>query len=121
MVQSLVRWRFRITPLQVYRGVQRRRMALRRREGLSAVGSLGHDWPEYLMELGELGLYMFVMCAFATLLQHPAVRQFISNSVARRALMGLAMGATVIAIVMSPGANSREVISIRQSPSIFIG
>jgi len=61
-------------------------------------------WPEYLMEAGELALYMFFACVFATLLQHPAspVRQFIVSAILRRALMGLAVGMTVIAIVMSP-------------------
>jgi aquaporin Z len=56
------------------------------------------------MEAGELGLYMFFACAFATLLQHPAspVRHFISSSLARRALYGLVMGSTVIGIVMTP-------------------
>jgi aquaporin Z len=56
------------------------------------------------MEAGELALYMFFACAFATLLQHPAspVRHFIVSAVLRRALMGLAMGAMVIAIVMTP-------------------
>src|SRR5258708_21423058 len=56
------------------------------------------------MEAGELALYMFFACAFATLLQHPAspVRHFIINDVFRRALMGLAMGATVITIVTTP-------------------
>ncbi len=56
------------------------------------------------MEAGELGLYMFFACAFATLLQHPAspVRHFISSSLARRALYGLAIGSTVIGIVMTP-------------------
>ncbi len=56
------------------------------------------------MEAGELALYMFFACAFATLLQHPAspVRHFIVSGVFRRALMGLAMGAMVIAIVMTP-------------------
>jgi aquaporin Z len=56
------------------------------------------------MEAGELGLYMFFACAFATLLQHPAspIRYFIVSAVFRRALMGLAMGAMVIAIVMTP-------------------
>ncbi len=56
------------------------------------------------MEVGELGCYVFVACVVATLLQHPAsiVRQSISSGVARRALMGLAMGWTAIAIVMSP-------------------
>jgi aquaporin Z len=56
------------------------------------------------MEAGELGLYMFLACAIATLLQHPAspVRHFISSSLARRALYGLAMGSTVIGIVTTP-------------------
>jgi aquaporin Z len=55
------------------------------------------------MEAGELALYMFFVCAFATLLQHPAspVRHVIVRDLSRRALMGLAMGATVIAMVMS--------------------
>lgn len=84
-------------------GEQRPSTALRRSDGLSAIGSLRHHWPEYLMELGELGLYLFVACAVATLIGHPAsiVRQSISSGVARRALMGLVMGATAIAIVIS--------------------
>jgi aquaporin Z len=84
--------------------VRRGRMALRRSEGLSASASLRHHWPEYAMEMAELGSYLFVACVFATLLQHPAsvLREFVSSSLARRALMGLAMGASVIAIVTSP-------------------
>jgi aquaporin Z len=39
---------------------------------VNAFGSLHFHWPEYLMEAGELALYMFVTCALATLLQHPA-------------------------------------------------
>src|SRR5437660_8436151 len=85
-------------------GVQRPSTALRRSDGLSAIASLRHHWPEYLMEVGELGLYFFVACVVATLLEHPTsiVRQSISSGVARRALMGLVMGATAIAIVISP-------------------
>src|SRR5580692_862088 len=85
-------------------GVQRLSTALRRSDGLSAIASLRHHWPEYLMEVGELGLYLFVACVIATLLEHPAsiVRQSISSGVARRALVGLVMGATAIAIVISP-------------------
>jgi aquaporin Z len=84
--------------------VQRPSTALRRSDGLSAIASLRRHWPEYVMELGELGLYLFVACVVATLLQHPAsiVRQSMSSAVARRALMGLVMGATAIAIVVSP-------------------
>jgi len=56
------------------------------------------------MEVGELGCYLFMACVFATLVHHPesALRQSVPSSVARRALMGLAMGATTVAIVMSP-------------------
>ena len=56
------------------------------------------------MEAGESALYMFFTCAFATLLQHPAspVRHFVASAFSRRALMGLAIGATVIGIVMTP-------------------
>ena len=75
-----------------------------RRDPLNAIRSLRLHWPEYLMETGELALYMFLTCAFATVLQHPAspVRNAIMGDLARRALMGLAVGATVVMIVVSP-------------------
>ena len=71
---------------------------------LGAAASLRLHWPEYLMEAAEMSLYMFSTCSFATLLQHPAspVRQFLVSSLRRRALMGLAIGATVMAIILSP-------------------
>ena len=73
-------------------------------DGLSAIASLRQNWPEYLMELGKLGCYLLVACLATTLLQHPAsiVRQFVSSSLVRGSLMGLVMGATTIALVMSP-------------------
>jgi len=85
-------------------GNQRPRMALRRVDGSSAISSLRHHWPEYLMEVGEVGCYLFVACIATAVLQHPSsiVRQSISSDVARRALMGLLMGATTVAIVISP-------------------
>ncbi len=56
------------------------------------------------MEAGELGLYLGSACTFATLIQHPAspVRHVLTSSLARRALYGLAMGSTVIGIIMTP-------------------
>ena len=56
------------------------------------------------MEAGEISLFMFCICSFATLLQHPAspVRHFFISGIVRRALMGLAIGATVMALIMSP-------------------
>ena len=80
------------------------RGTLHRRDSLKALSSLRVHWPEYLMEAGELGLYMFFTCVLATLLRHPAspLRHFIVGDVSRRVLMGSAMGVTAIAIVMSP-------------------
>jgi aquaporin Z len=73
-------------------------------KAMHALSSLRLHWPEYLMEAGEMTLYMFFTCLFATLLQHPTspLRQLIASAILRRALMGLAVGATVIAIVMTP-------------------
>ena len=74
------------------------------RDTLGVAASLRLHWPEYLMEAGQMSLFMFCTCSFATLLQHPAspVRHFFVSGTARRALMGLAIGATVIALIMSP-------------------
>ena len=38
---------------------------------LSAAKSLHLHWPEYLMEAGESGFYLFSACKVATLLWHP--------------------------------------------------
>lgn len=71
---------------------------------LSAADSLRLHWPEYLMEAGESCLYLFSACAFATLLWHPVspIQGHLPNDTVRRILMGLAMGSTIIAIVLSP-------------------
>jgi aquaporin Z len=56
------------------------------------------------MEAGEAALYLFSACAFATLLWHPGspVERYLPSDAVRRLLMGLAMGATIIVIVLSP-------------------
>ena len=61
-------------------------------------------WPEYLMEGAELGLFMISACLFVALLEHPAspLRQALADPFLRRALVGLAMGLTAVAIVYSP-------------------
>jgi aquaporin Z len=61
-------------------------------------------WPEYVMEAVELALFMFSACAFTVLLYHPSspLAQTIHDGVLRRLLMGMAMGATAIAIIFSP-------------------
>jgi aquaporin Z len=65
--------------------------------------------PEYALEALGLGLFMVAAVGAATLLEHPAspLRGAVTDPVARRALMGLAMGATSMALVYSPiGARS---------------
>jgi len=68
------------------------------------VAALKAHWPEYLMEALELGIFMISACAFSVLLFHPAspVSRTINNDLLTRALMGLAMGSTAIAIIFSP-------------------
>jgi aquaporin Z len=74
------------------------------REGVNAHSSLRRHWPEYLMEGGELGLFMLSACVFATALQHPASpgSHIVRGAVAQRVVMGVAMGATAIALIYSP-------------------
>jgi aquaporin Z len=85
-------------------GAQRLGNMMSWHNAMDALTSLRLHWPEYLMEAGEMGLYMFFTCAFATLLRHPAspVRHVIVSAILRRALMGFAIGATVLAIIMTP-------------------
>src|SRR5258706_11204494 len=61
-------------------------------------------WPEYLMEGAELALFLVVACLLVALLEHPSspVRRALPDPFPRRLLMGLAMGATAVAIVFSP-------------------
>jgi aquaporin Z len=66
--------------------------------------ALTRHWPEYLMEAAGLGLFMVSASAFAVLLFHPRspVMPLIEGGVARRALMGLAMALTAVALIYSP-------------------
>ena len=56
------------------------------------------------MEAGELAAYLFFACAFAVLLQHPAspLRQAIASAFLRRVFLGLGVGATITAIILTP-------------------
>lgn len=60
--------------------------------------------PEYAIEAALLGAFMVSACSFGVLLEHPdsPVHRAIGDPVLRRVLMGLAMGATAIAIIYSP-------------------
>jgi aquaporin Z len=66
--------------------------------------ALREHWPEYLIEAGGLGTFMLSACLFGTLLGHPAspVVAAVRRPAALRALMGIAMGLTALALVRSP-------------------
>ena len=66
--------------------------------------ALEEHWPEYLAEALGLGLFMVSACVFGTLLGHPGspAARAIPDGLARRLLMGLAMGFTAVALIYSP-------------------
>jgi aquaporin Z len=75
--------------------------------------------PEYASEMLGLGLFMVSACAFAILLWHPSspVARAIPRELARRALMGLVMGLTLVANVHAPwgrrsGAHLNPAVSL---------
>lgn len=65
-------------------------------------------WPEYFIEAAGLGVFMVSACVFAALLEDPSSMlrqrwpQLLADPLLRRCLMGLAMGATAVAILYSP-------------------
>jgi aquaporin Z len=73
------------------------------------IDAFRRHWPEYLIETVGLGLFMISAGVFTTLLEYPgsAISGAIADPWARRALIGLAMGATSIGLIYSPwGARS---------------
>jgi len=61
-------------------------------------------WPEYGIEAFSLGLFMVSACLFTALMEHPAspLHQVITGELARRGIIGLAMGGTAIGLIYSP-------------------
>ena len=66
--------------------------------------ALRHHWPEYLIEAAGLGMFMIAACVFTVFLMHPAspAAHWIADPVWKRAVMGIAMGLTAIALIYSP-------------------
>jgi aquaporin Z len=66
--------------------------------------TLLRHWPEYLIEAALLGLFMISAALFTALLEHPAspAHHAIASPHLRRALIGVAMGLTAIALIYSP-------------------
>jgi aquaporin Z len=65
---------------------------------------LRDHWPEYLMEAAGLGLFMISACVFTVLLMHPAspAGHWIVHPLLKRAVIGIAMGLTAMALIYSP-------------------
>ena len=84
--------------------MDRAQLASAAREESGVFDRLRHNWPEYLIEAWALGTFMVSAGVFATLLEYPGspVRQAIDNADVRRALVGLAMGLTAVALIYSP-------------------
>lgn len=61
-------------------------------------------WREYLIEAAALATFMVSACLFGTLLWNPGspAYAFVPEGLARRSLMGVAMGLTLIAVAYSP-------------------
>ncbi|MFO1425574.1 MAG: aquaporin [Steroidobacteraceae bacterium] len=71
---------------------------------MDARQALRHHWPEYLIEAAALGTFMVSAGVVGTLLEAPGspLRAALPDPGARRALAGLAMGLTAIALIHSP-------------------
>jgi aquaporin Z len=71
---------------------------------MALLRTLRDHWVEYLIEAAGLATFMVSAGVFATLLEHPgsSLNASLPDPTVRRALMGLAMGATAISIVYSP-------------------
>src|SRR6516162_3708513 len=69
-----------------------------------AIDALRRHWPEYLIEAAGLGVFMIMAGVCVMLLEHPrsTLAHAIPNADLRRALIGVAMGLTAIAIIYSP-------------------
>ncbi len=70
----------------------------------AARASLRQHWQEYLIEAAGLGVFMVVAGICVMLLEQPGspLHQAIASPELRRALIGVAMGLTAIALIYSP-------------------
>ena len=73
-------------------------------KSMSALAALRKHWPEYAIEAWALGTFMVSAGMFTVLVEHPdfGVPSVIESAGLRRALIGVAMGATAIALIYSP-------------------
>ena len=67
-----------------------------------ARAALGSHWPEYLIEAAGLGAFMIVAGICVMLVNAPGTIRAVASPDIRRAVVGIAMGLTAIAIIYSP-------------------
>ena len=68
----------------------------------AARAALQAHWPEYLIEMAGLGAFMIAAGLCVMLVDAPPVASAVRNPDLRRALIGVAMGLTAIALIYSP-------------------
>ncbi len=68
------------------------------------VEALALHWPEYLIEGALLGMFMLAACSAVVVMEHPSspVHRRIASGRTRRAIIGVLMGLTAIALITSP-------------------
>ncbi len=73
-------------------------------DSVGAGAMLRDHWPEYLIEAWALGMFMLSAGVFSTLFGYPRspALQALPDEDLRRALVGVAMGLTAIALIYSP-------------------
>lgn len=66
--------------------------------------ALRSHWPEYLIEAALLGLFMVSASGFTILLEYPGSPAVaaLPDAFVRRMLIGIAMGLTAVALILSP-------------------
>lgn len=71
---------------------------------MGAARTLREHWPEYLIEAWALGMFMISAGVVTTAFEAPAspLNAALANADLRRALIGIAMGLTAIALIHSP-------------------
>lgn len=71
--------------------------------GWHVLRALSEHGSEYAIEGALLGMFMISACVFGVVLEHPTsvVRRHVASAAIRRAIMGLAMGLTAIALIYS--------------------
>ena len=78
--------------------------ASRQARSVAGIEALFQHWPEYLMEGAQIGVLMITAAGLSVLLQYSGspVNRAIDSALARRGVLALALGATVVALIYSP-------------------